>query len=149
MDHFFYMGEALKEAQKAGDIGEVPIGAVIVMNNEIISKGYNLKEISGDATSHAEIVAIRKANEALGRWRLSGATLYVTLEPCPMCAGAILQARVDRVVFGAMDPKAGAAGSILNLLENSAFNHQVEVLAGIREEECSQILKDFFRRLRK
>ncbi len=149
MDHFFYMGEALKEAKKAADIGEVPIGAVIVMNNEIISKGYNLKEISGDATSHAEIVAIRKANEALGRWRLSGATLYVTLEPCPMCAGAILQARLDRVVFGAMDPKAGAAGSILNLLENPAFNHQVEVLAGIREEECSKILKEFFRRLRK
>ena len=149
MNHHFFMGEALKEAEKAFEKEEVPIGAIIVKNGNIIARGHNLKETTKDATAHAEIVTIKQANENLQGWRLTGATLYVTIEPCPMCAGAILQARIERVVFGAMDPKFGAVGSIVNLLENEFFNHRVEVIAGFREEECKKIMKKFFKKLRK
>lgn len=144
----WYMQLALEEARKAYDQKEVPIGAVIVRNNEVIGSGYNLRETMKNATSHAEIIAIEKACENLGGWRLTDTTLYVTIEPCPMCAGAILQSRIDRVVIGAMDPKAGACGSVVNLLNNPQFNHQTEIVTGILEEECSQIMKEFFKTLR-
>ncbi len=132
----------------AYDLAEVPIGAVLVKDGEVIARACNLKEELGDPTAHAEILALKEGAARLGGWRLSGATLYVTLEPCPMCAGAMLQARIDRVVFGAWDPKAGAAGSLLNVLEFPLFNHRVEVLGGILEDECAAMLKSFFRRLR-
>ncbi len=139
---------ALEEAQKAFDLAEVPIGAVLVKEGQVITRACNLKEKLGDPTAHAEILALKEGASKLGGWRLSGTTLYVTLEPCPMCAGAMLQARIDRVVFGAWDPKAGAAGSLLNVLEYPLFNHQVEVLGGILEDDCAALLKSFFRRLR-
>ncbi len=142
------MSLALVEAQKAYDLNEVPVGAVLVKNGEILAKSYNYKETSGDPTAHAEILALRAAAQRLGGWRLFDTTLYVTLEPCSMCAGAIIQARVDKVIFGAWDPKAGAAGSVINLLEFPQFNHRVEVLGGIMEQECTNLLKSFFRRLR-
>src|SRR5690625_6530394 len=144
-----YMYAALEEAKKARDIGEVPIGAVIVYQNKIISTGYNVRETSQTALSHAELVAIETANQKLESWRLDDCTLYVTLEPCPMCAGAIVQARIKRVVFGAYDQKSGCAGTIMNLLQQKQFNHQVkEVVGGVLEEECSQLLTQFFKRLR-
>jgi tRNA(adenine34) deaminase len=142
------MGLALAEAQRAYDLNEVPVGAVLVRNDEILAKTCNLKETIGDPTAHAEVLALRTAAEQVEGWRLTGSTLYVTLEPCPMCAGAIIQSRVERVVFGAWDPKAGAAGSLINILEFPLFNHRVEVLGGIMEQECANILKLFFRRLR-
>lgn len=142
------MGEALKEARKAFDIDEVPVGAVIVKDGSIIARAYNTREMSQDATAHAEILAIKKACEAMGSWRLIGCTLYVTLEPCPMCAGAIILARLDRVVFGAWDPKAGAAGSVVNLFEVERFNHHPEVISGVLAEECGALLKEFFRQKR-
>jgi len=143
------MEEAMKEAKKAESIGEVPIGAVIVYNGEIIARGHNLRETSQTTLSHAELNAIEQANQKIGSWRLEDCTLYVTLEPCPMCAGAIVQSRIKRVVFGAVDPKAGCGGTIINLLEESRFNHQVEVTSGVHAELCGKLLTDFFKNLRK
>jgi len=148
-NHQRFMQAAIEEAQKAAEIGEVPIGAVIVRDGEIVGRGYNLRETRKDPTLHAEMIAIREASERLGGWRLIGCTLYVTLEPCPMCAGAIVQSRVEQVVYGATDPKAGCAGTLMDLLNEPRFNHQVPVVSGILEEECGQLLKDFFRGLRK
>lgn len=143
-----WMTEAIAEARKAEQIGEVPIGAVIVRNNEIIGRGYNLRETNLDPTAHAEMVAIRDATERIGAWRLLDCTLYVTLEPCPMCAGAIVQSRVKRVVYGTTDPKAGCAGTLMNLLQEPRFNHETELTSGILQEECASLLTQFFRRLR-
>lgn len=144
----FFMKKALEEAQSAFDADEVPVGAVIVREGEIIAAAHNCRELSKDATAHAEILAIRKACEVLGGWRLTNCDMYVTLEPCAMCGGAILQARIERLYIGAMDPKGGAAGSMLDLFEDYHFNHKTEVVKGILETECSQILKDFFKRKR-
>ena len=144
----FFMREALKEAQKAYDQAEVPIGAVVVLNGEIIGRGHNLREKEQDATLHAEIKAIRQANQHLGSWRLEDCELFVTLEPCPMCSGAMILARMKRVAFGAFDPKAGTAGTFMNLLQDSRFNHQVEVEQGVLEDECKEILQQFFKGLR-
>ncbi len=143
-----YMKEALKQAKKAQKINEVPIGCVIVYQDEIIGRGYNRRNIQGSTLAHAELLAIRRAGKKLGDWRLEGCTLYVTLEPCPMCAGAIIQARIPKVVIGAMNPKAGCAGSILNLLEEKRFNHQAETVRGIMEKECQKLMQDFFKNLR-
>nr|WP_255679475.1 tRNA adenosine(34) deaminase TadA [Brevibacillus humidisoli] len=143
-----FMQAALEEAQKAMEIGEVPIGAVVVRDNEIVGRGFNLRETQKDPTLHAEMIAIRQASARLGGWRLIGCELYVTLEPCPMCAGAIVQARIERVVYGAADPKAGCAGTLMDLCSEPRFNHQVPVTAGVLAEESSQLLKQFFRRLR-
>ena len=144
----FFMREALKEAQKAYDQEEVPIGAVVVLNGEIIGRGHNLREKEQDATLHAEIKAIRQANQYLGSWRLEDCELFVTLEPCPMCSGAMILARMKKVIFGAFDPKAGTAGTFMNLLQDSRFNHQVEIDQGVLEEECQEILRSFFKGLR-
>lgn len=140
---------ALKEAQKAYSKEEVPIGVVIVKDEKIIAKAHNLKEINKNCLEHAEIRAIKKASKKLDSWRLTDCELYTTLEPCPMCAGAILQARIKKVYIGAMDEKSGACGSILNLFKDYKFNHNVEIESGILEEECQKILKDFFKMLRK
>lgn len=145
----YFMHEALMEARKAYALGEVPIGAVIVKEGEIIARAHNLRETAKDPTAHAELLAIQQASRALGGWRLPGCDLYVTIEPCPMCAGAILMSRIERLVIGAMDPKAGAAGSLLNIPEDQRFNHQTQVIRGVLEEECSGIMKEFFRELRK
>jgi tRNA(adenine34) deaminase len=144
----FYMGLALKEAEKAAEIGEVPIGAVLVKNDEVIASGYNLRETEKRAVAHAELLAIDAACKKTGAWRLEGTTLYVTLEPCAMCAGAIVLSRVERVVYGAPDPKGGCAGTLMNLLDEERFNHQCKVISGIREEECKEILSGFFKNLR-
>ena len=138
------MQEALKLAQAACAMDEVPIGCVIVHNGEIIGTGHNLRNTKKNTLYHAEIIAIDEASGRIGDWRLENCTMYVTIEPCPMCAGAILQARIPRLVYGAASPKAGAVGSIVNLLDNPAFNHQVEVTAGVLEAECSAIVSDFF-----
>lgn len=143
-----YMKEALKQARKALALGEVPIGCVIVHEGKIIGRGYNRRNTDKNTLAHAEITAINKASKKIGDWRLEECTLYVTLEPCQMCAGAIVQARVTEVVMGCMNPKAGCGGSILNILEMEQFNHQVQVTRGILEEECSAILKEFFTGLR-
>ena len=143
-----YMKEALRQAKKAGAIGEVPIGCVIVYEDKIIARGYNRRTIDRNVLSHAEINAIRKACKVIGDWRLEGCTMYVTLEPCPMCAGSIVQARIPRVVMGCMNPIAGCAGSVLDLLHQEGFNHQVETVTGIMEEECSMLMKNFFKQLR-
>jgi len=148
MNHQDYMRLALEEARIAFEYGEVPIGAVVVHDNQIIAKAHNEKELRQDPTAHAEVLAVQRATQALGIWRLSEATLYVTLEPCPMCAGSLVQARLKTLVFGAADLKGGAVGSVTNVLDVNRWNHRVEVVAGILEEECSQILKDFFRKLR-
>ena len=148
IDDKFFMKEAIKLAEEAQIENEVPIGAVIVKDGEIIARAHNLRETNQSATAHAEILAIQKACEKLGTWRLEGTSLYVTLEPCPMCAGAILMSRVDRVVYGASDPKAGCAGTFMNLLDDSRFNHQCEVVKGICESECGHLLTTFFRDLR-
>lgn len=142
------MQEAIGQAVLAKEKKEVPIGAVIVFQGEVIATGYNVRETSQSTLSHAELIAIQRANKKIGSWRLEECTLYVTLEPCPMCAGAIVQSRIKRVVFGAFDPKAGCAGSLMNLLYDDRFNHQAELESGILEEECSQLLTDFFRTLR-
>ena len=144
-----YMKEALKQAKKAYDKLETPIGCVIVYEGKIISRGYNRRNVDKNTLAHAELAAIKKASRKLGDWRLEGCTMYVTLEPCPMCAGAIVQARITRVVIGCMNPKAGCAGSVLNLLQMDGFNHKVEIETGILEEECSQLMSGFFRELRK
>lgn len=146
--HEFYMKEAMKQAKKAAALGEVPIGCVIVHDGKIIGRGYNRRNTDKSTLSHAEIAAIRKASKVLSDWRLEGCALYVTLEPCQMCAGAIVQARIPEVIIGCMNPKAGCAGSVYNLLEEPAFNHQVRIFKGILEEECSLMLKNFFRGLR-
>lgn len=143
-----YMLTAIKQAVKAGAIGEVPIGCIIVYEDKIIARGYNRRTIDKNVLSHAEINAIRKACRKIGDWRLEGCTMYVTLEPCPMCAGAIVQARIPRVVIGCMNAKAGCAGSVLDMLHEEGFNHQVETETGVLGEECSQMMKDFFRELR-
>ena len=142
------MKAAIKQAKKAYDLGEVPIGCVIVHEGKIISRGYNRRNTDKNTLAHAEITAINKASKKIGDWRLEECTLYVTLEPCQMCAGAIVQARITEVVMGCMNPKAGCGGSILNILEMPQFNHQVKVVRGILEETCSQMLKDFFTELR-
>ncbi len=144
-----YMKEAIRQAKKAGKLGEVPIGCVIVYQDRIIGRGYNRRIIDKNVLSHAEIIAIKKACKEMGDWRLEECTMYVTLEPCPMCAGAIVQARIPRVVIGCMNPKAGCAGSVLDMLHEDGFNHQVETVIGVREEECSAMLKDFFKELRR
>ncbi|MGE7112896.1 tRNA adenosine(34) deaminase TadA [Lysinibacillus sp. NPDC047702] len=143
-----FMKQALKEAQKAAALGEVPIGAILVYNGEIIARAHNLRETTQNATTHAELEVIQEACEKIGSWRLENTTLYVTLEPCPMCAGAILQSRVPRVVYGARDLKAGCVDSLYHLLNDARFNHECEVTEGILAEECGQILTDFFRALR-
>ena len=143
-----YMREALKLARKAQDCGEVPIGCVIVYEGKIVGKGYNRRNTDKSTLAHAERTAIHRASRALGDWRLEGCIMYVTLEPCQMCAGAIVQARIDEVVIGTMNPKAGCAGSILNILDMPEFNHQVKITKGVLEEECSKMLVAFFRELR-
>lgn len=143
-----YMKEAMRQARKAWALEEVPIGCVIVQHDKIIARGYNRRNTDKNTLSHAELNAIKKASKVTGDWRLEDCTMYITLEPCQMCAGAIVQARVGRVVIGAMNPKAGCAGSILNLLEMPEFNHQVEVERGVLQEECSAMLTAFFKELR-
>ncbi|MFD3450475.1 tRNA adenosine(34) deaminase TadA [Microbacteriaceae bacterium 4G12] len=145
----YFMRLAIEEAKKAGEIQEVPIGAVIVIGDEVISSAYNLREAEQRSIAHAELLAIDGACRKLGTWRLEDASLYVTLEPCPMCAGAIVLSRVKRVVYGAKDPKGGCAGTLMNLLNEERFNHQAEVVSGILEEECGTLLSDFFRELRR
>lgn len=142
------MKEALKQAKKAYALGEVPIGCVIVYEDKIIARGYNRRNTDKNTLAHAEITAINRASKKLGDWRLEGCTLYVTLEPCQMCSGAIIQSRITNVVMGCMNPKAGCGGSILNILEMPEFNHQANVIRGVMEEECSQILQEFFKELR-
>lgn len=143
-----YMKEAIKQAKKAYSLGEVPIGCVIVYEDKIIGRGYNRRNTDKNTLAHAEITAINKASRKMGDWRLEGCTLYVTLEPCQMCAGAIVQARITEVVMGSMNPKAGCGGSILNILEMPQFNHQVIVRRGVLEETCSSMLTAFFKELR-
>ena len=143
-----YMKEAIKQAKKAYAIDETPIGCVIVYEDKIIARGYNRRNTDKSTLAHAEITAIKKACKKLGDWRLEGCTLYVTLEPCPMCAGAIVQSRIDRVIVGSMNPKAGCAGSVLNILQTDGFNHQTELTTGILREECSQLMTTFFKELR-
>ena len=143
-----YMRQALRQAKKAYDLDETPIGCVIVREGKVIGRGYNRRNTDKSPLAHAEITAIRKASKKLGDWRLEECTLYVTLEPCQMCAGAIIQSRMTRVVVGCMNPKAGCAGSVLNLLDVKAFNHQAELTTGVLEEECSALMTGFFRELR-
>lgn len=143
-----YMKEALRQARKAYSLEEVPIGCVIVYENKIIARGYNKRNTKGNTLAHAEIIAINKASRVLGDWRLEGCTMYITLEPCQMCAGAIVQSRIPRVVIGSMNPKAGCAGSVINLLQMPQFNHQVEIIPGVLEKECSEMLQSFFKELR-
>ncbi|MCR1899949.1 tRNA adenosine(34) deaminase TadA [Irregularibacter muris] len=143
-----YMELAIKEAKKAFAKAEVPIGAVLVKNDEVIATAHNLKEINNDPTAHAEILVIQEGAQRLHTWRLEDCDLYVTVEPCAMCAGAIVQSRIRRLIIGAMEPKFGAAGSIVNIVNHPKFNHRVEVFEGIMEEECSQLMKDFFLLLR-
>src|SRR5258705_8811555 len=142
-DHYF-MGEALRQAARAYAAEEVPVGAVVVRAGLIIARAFNQVELLKDATAHAEMLAVTQAEEVVGDWRLTECTLYVTKEPCPMCAGAIVHARVSRVVFGAPDPKAGAAGGVMNLLQYPTFNHRCEITRGVREQECRALLQNFF-----
>ncbi len=148
MDEYF-MKLALREALRAYDINEVPVGAIIVKDGNIISTGYNKKESLKDPTAHAEMIAIRKAAEKLGGWRLLGSTMYVTVEPCPMCAGAIISSRIKRLVIGVKDEKMGGCGSVVNITCNSNFNHMVDISWGILEEDCECLMKEFFKNLRK
>ena len=143
-----YMRAAIGQARKAGAIGEVPIGCVIVYEDKIIARGYNRRTIDKNVLSHAEIIAIKKACKKMGDWRLEGCTMYVTLEPCPMCSGAIVQARIPRVVIGCMNAKAGCAGSVLGMLHGPGFNHQVDTRPGVLGEQCSGMMKEFFRKIR-
>lgn len=147
-DDIKYMKEAIRQAKKAWKLTEVPIGCVIVYNDKIIGKGYNRRNTDKTTLGHAEITAIKRASKIMGDWRLEDCTLYVTLEPCQMCAGAIVQARIPRVVIGSMNPKAGCAGSILNLLDMQQFNHRCEVVRGVMKQECSDMLTTFFKELR-
>lgn len=147
-EYTLWMKEAIKEATKAEELGEVPIGAVIVHNSQVIGRGYNLRETTLSPTAHAEMIAISEASKYLHAWRLLECQLYVTLEPCPMCAGAIVQSRIEQVIYGAPDPKAGCAGTLMNLLQDERFNHQTKVVSGVLQKECSLLLSQFFRRLR-
>ncbi len=149
MDPESYMREALLEAQKAFEKGEVPVGAVVEHDGVIIGRGHNLTETTKDPTGHAEMIAIRQAAETLGGWRLSGCRLYVTTEPCSMCSGAIVLSRIEKLYIGTMDPKAGACGSLTNIPQDPRLNHFVEIETGILQEECARLLKEFFRELRK
>ena len=144
----YWMRLAIEEAKKAHELEEVPIGAIVVLDNEVIGRGYNLRETTQDATTHAEMIAIKEACQKVGSWRLEEAQLYVTLEPCPMCSGAMILSRVKEVYFGAFDPKGGTAGTLMNLLEDERFNHQAFVEGGILEEDCGKLLTDFIRELR-
>ncbi len=143
-----YMREAIQQARKAYALDETPIGCVIVWEEQIIARGYNRRNTDKNTLAHAEMTAIRRACKKMGDWRLEGCTIYVTLEPCPMCAGAIVQSRMDRVVIGCQNPKAGCAGSVVNLLQQEGFNHQTALTTGILREECAQLMTDFFRQLR-
>ena len=143
-----YMREALKLAKKAAGIDEVPIGCVIVHENKIIARGYNRRNMDKSTLAHAEIMAIKKASRVIGDWRLEDCTMYITLEPCQMCAGAIVQARIPKVVMGTMNAKAGCAGSVINILQMDGFNHKVEIVKGVMEDECKKIMQDFFKELR-
>lgn len=143
-----YMFEALKEAKKAAEIGEIPIGAIIEKDGEIIARGHNLNETTKDPTAHAEMIAIRQAAKALGGWRLTGCNMYVTMEPCSMCAGALVWSRIDKLYIGAMDPKSGACGSVFNIVQEKKLNHFIEIESGIMEKECQEIVKGFFKDLR-
>lgn len=147
--HEFWMKAAIAEAHKAESLGEVPIGAVVVHQEKIIGRGYNLRETTLDSTAHAEMVAIRQASTVLQSWRLLDCRLYVTLEPCPMCAGAMVQARLPLTIYGTTDPKAGCAGTLMNLLEEPRFNHRTEIIQGVLQEECAELLTSFFRQLRR
>lgn len=147
-EHEKWMALALEEAKKAEALGEVPIGAVIVKDGECIVSAHNLRETTQNPLAHAECLAIHEASEKMGTWRLSDCSLYVTLEPCPMCSGAILQSRISQVIYGAADPKAGCAGTLMNLLQDSRFNHESEVIGGVSQELCGAILTNFFRSLR-
>lgn len=147
--HIFYMQEAIEEAKKAYLLDETPIGAVIVLEDKIIARAYNRRNTDKNSLAHAEIIAINEACLHVGDWRLEDCTIYITLEPCPMCAGAIVQARIPTVVFGAKSPKAGCGGSLVNILQMDQLNHRCEVLSGICEDTCSEILKDYFRKMRK
>lgn len=144
----YYMKLAIEEAKKAQKLGEVPIGAIIVKNNEVIASAHNLRETAQLPTAHAEHIAIECASKVVGSWRLEECKLYVTLEPCVMCAGAIVMSRIPKVVYGATDPKGGCSGSLMNLLEESRFNHRAEVIKGVLEQECGDLLRNFFRELR-
>ena len=144
-----FMMEAIRRARKAEMLDETPVGAVVVKDGKVIASGYNKRETKKNSLCHAELIAINRASKKLGGWRLHGCELYVTLEPCPMCAGAIIQSRIDKVYFGAYDYKAGCAGSRINLFQNDMFNHNVEVEGGVLEKECSLILSNFFKKLRK
>jgi len=148
MNHNYFMKEALAEAKLAGDKDEIPIGCVIVKDEQIIARAHNLRELLQTTTSHAEALAIADANRVVGSWRLEDCILYTTLEPCMMCAGIIVQARIPTVIFGAYDPKGGCAGTIYNLLDEDRFNHQCEIVGGVLEEECQRMLTDFFKQLR-
>lgn len=147
-EHTIFMREALTEADKASALGEVPIGAIVVRKGKIIGRGHNLRETLADASAHAELIAMREAAKNLADWRLTGCTLYVTIEPCPMCAGGLVQFRAQRLVYGAKDPKAGAVCSILEILQNELFNHRVEVVAGVLEEDCRVVMQRFFQKIR-
>ena len=149
MNDFDFMGMALSEAQKAADSGEVPIGAVLTQDGVVIAQAHNLRETDKDATAHAEMLVIREGCRKLGRWRLSGTTLYVTIEPCPMCAGALVMSRIDRLVYGSPDFRAGAVESIFNVVQHPALNHRLAVTAGVRQEECAAVMQAFFREKRR
>src|SRR5437763_14899301 len=144
-----WMAEALAEARRAADEGEVPIGAVVVFDGRVVGRGRNARERLNDPTAHAEIHALQEAARSLGRWRLTGATIYATLEPCPMCAGALVNARIDRLVYAVADPKAGAAGTLFDIARDSRLNHQLAVDSGVLAKECGELLKEFFRAKRK
>lgn len=149
MDYEKFMRLAYDEAEKAAEIDEIPIGCVIVLDDEIIGRGYNRRVIEKNVLAHAEIIALNEACKNIGDWRVEGATLFVTVEPCPMCAGAIVQARIKEVVFGTRNPKAGCVGSVCNLLQEERFNHQVEIVEGVMAEECQLQMKEFFKELRR
>ena len=149
MDDNHWMSEALLEARKAAALGDVPVGAIIVKDDQVLGRGYNRREVDGDPLAHAELVALRQASNAVDGWRLIGCSLYVTLEPCAMCAGALVNSRIDALIYGARDPKAGYCGSLGNLAADDRLNHRLEIREGIRRDECSALLKSFFRNLRK
>ncbi len=148
-DDYYFMERALKQAEVAFKKGEVPVGAVVVKDGKVISRGYNLRETTNDPTAHAELLAMKRASKKLDSWRLSGCTLYVTLEPCPMCSGVIVNSRIDRVVFGAYDQKAGCCTTLYHLCNDERFNHRAEILGGVMEDACAKILSDFFKEKRK
>ena len=149
MDDTYFMGLALAEAEKAYALGEVPIGAVLTLGGEVVASGHNRRETWFDATAHAELLVIQEACRKLKRWRLSGATLYVTIEPCPMCAGALVMSRVSRLVYGSADYKAGAVESLFNIVDNPVLNHRLEITAGVCAENCAELMRSFFRQRRK